>query len=84
MCIGFFEESVELSHCSLLCAEPDQHREIHPTEVAFFEACRGTALGQNDVVYEKRRTWVAFFQGENHAAQDLDAIAVVEVVQALS
>lgn len=52
--------------------------------MAFLEACHGAALGQNDFVCEKRRTRVASFQGGDQAAQDLDAIAVVVVVQALS
>ena len=82
--IGFFEESIEFSLCSLLRSKRDQHCKINMAEVPFVVTCRGTALGQNDVVYKKRRTWVALFQGGNHAAQDLDAIAIVVVVQALS
>lgn len=78
------EESVELLLRSLLSAERHHHRDVHLAEAALFETCRGATLGQNHLVDEKRRPGIAPLQGGDHAPQDLDTIAVIVVVQALS
>lgn len=78
--ISFFEKSVELSLCSLLCTKRNHHCNIHLAEMVLLGFCCRARLGHDDVVYKKRRARIAVFQSVDHAAENLDAIVVVVVV----